>query len=122
MKRKRSERERGKKRRGEREREREESESVRGGSRIDRYIYRSLSPSLLSLSISLSLFLSLSLLVTPKTASETTRTMTGSTAVHLDHRKTSKHTNCTIKYKGASRCHGRTFLYKWFHKKPSTSE
>ncbi len=28
----------------------------------------------------------------------------------------------TLKNKGASRCHGRTFLSKWFHKEPLTSE
>ncbi len=27
----------------------------------------------------------------------------------------------TLKNKGASRCHRRTFLSKWFHKEPSTS-
>ncbi len=28
----------------------------------------------------------------------------------------------TLKNKGASRCHWRTFLSKWFHKEPSASE
>ncbi len=28
----------------------------------------------------------------------------------------------TLKNKGASRCHRKTFLSKWFHKEPLTSE
>ncbi len=31
-------------------------------------------------------------------------------------------THYTLKNKGASRCHRRTFLSKWFHKEPLTSE
>ncbi len=30
--------------------------------------------------------------------------------------------HCTLKNKGASWCHRRTFLSKWFHKEPLTSE